>query len=109
MAYDEKLAGRVRKALARRRGVKEQKMFGGIAFMLRGHMCCGVLDNELMLRLGPELAAKALSRAHTRPVDFTGRVMKSMIMVAPAGHKTDASLKKWVAEAADFAVSLPPK
>ena len=84
-------------------------MFGGLAFMLRGHMCCGVLDDELMLRLGPDLAAKALNRAHTRPVDFTGRVMKSMIMVAPAGHKTDAALKTWVDEAAGFAASLPPK
>ncbi len=109
MAYDEKLAARVRKALGRRKGVKEQKMFGGLAFMLRGHMCCGVLDDELMLRLGPDLAAKALSRAHTRPVDFTGRVMKSMIMMAPAGHKTDAALKMWVDEAAAFVASLPPK
>ncbi len=109
MAYNEELATRVRKALARRKGTKEQKMFGGIAFMLRGHMCCGVLDDELMLRLGPELAAKALKRAHTRPVDFTGRVMKSMIMVDPAGYKTDASLRKWIGEAADFSASLPPK
>lgn len=109
MAYNEDLAARVRKALGRRKGVKEQKMFGGLAFMLRGHMCCGVLDDELMLRLGPDLAAKALNRAHTRPVDFTGRVMKSMIMVAPAGHKTDAALKTWVDEAAGFAASLPPK
>ncbi len=109
MAYNEELAARVRKAFGRRKGLEEKKMFGGIAFMLRGHMCCGVQDNELMLRLGPDLAAKALKRAHTRPVDFTGRVMKSMIMVAPAGHKTDAALKKWVTEAADFAKSLPPK
>ena len=109
MAYDEALAARVRKTLARRKGVKEQKMFGGIAFMLRGNMCCGVLENELMLRLGPDLAAKALGRLHTRPVDFTGKVMKSMIMVDAAGFKTDAALKKWVAEAADFAASLPRK
>ena len=109
MAYNEELATRVRKALGRRKGLTERKMFGGIAFMLHGHMCCGVQDDELMLRLGPDLAAKALSRAHTRPVDFTGRVMKSMIMVAPAGHRTDVSLKKWVVEAAAFAASLPPK
>ena len=109
MAYNEELATRVRKALGRRKGLKEQKMFGGIAFMLRGHMCCGVQDDDLMLRLGPDLATKALKRAHTRPVDFTGRVMKSMIMVAPAGHKTDAALKTWVVKAAAFAASLPPK
>ena len=60
MAYNEELATRVRKALGRRKGLKEQKMFGGIAFMLRGHMCCGVQDDDLMLRLGPDLATKAL-------------------------------------------------
>lgn len=67
MAYNEQLATRVRKALGRRKGLKEQKMFGGLAFMLRGHMCCGVQDDELMLRLGPDLAAKALSRATRGP------------------------------------------
>jgi len=109
VAYDEAVAERVRKALRRRKGVTERKMFGGIAFMLNGNMCCGVLERDLMLRLGDEGAAKALEERHTRPMDFTGKPLKSMVYVAPAGFRTDAALKAWVKRAADFARSLPPK
>ena len=109
MAYDEKLAERVRKALARRRGLTERKMFGGIAFMLRGNMCCGVQNDELILRLAPEEAERALRKAHTRPFDMTGRPMKGFVVVTPGGHKTSAALRKWVEQAARFARSLPAK
>ena len=76
MAYDEKLAARVRGALAGRGGVEEKKMFGGLTFMLRGKMCCGVLKGDLVLRVGPDRAAGALKSPHARPFDFTGRPMK---------------------------------
>jgi TfoX/Sxy family transcriptional regulator of competence genes len=109
MAYDEKLAERTRKALARRKTLTEKKMFGGIAFMLRGNMCCGVLNNDLILRLRPQQAEKALKKPHTRPFDFTGRPMKGFIVVADRGHKSDEALRKWVRQAADFASSLPAK
>ena len=109
MAYDEKLAARVRRALAGRRSVEEKKMFGGVAFMLRGNMCCGVLKENLILRVGPERAARALGSPHARPFDFTGKPMKGIIAVAPAGCRTAAALRKWVGLAADFALSLPPK
>jgi len=109
MAYDEKLAGRIRKALAGRRGLTERKMFGGIAFMLRGNMCCGVLNDDLILRLVPEQAEKAFMKAHTRPFDMTGRPMKGFVVVTSSGHKTAAALRRWVEQAADFARSLPAK
>lgn len=109
MAYDEQLADRVRKLLKRRKGFSERKMFGGICFMLQGNMCCGVIQSNLMLRLGAELAPHALKQPHTREMDFTGRPMKGMVYVEPAGHEEDDDLKSWVAQAAAFASSLPPK
>ena len=109
MAYSEALAERIRMILRSAKGVTERKMFGGIAFMLNGNMCCGVVHDELMLRLGPELASKALKSPHTREMDFTGRVIKSMLYVEPAGIRATASLAKWVGQAVDFASQLPPK
>ncbi|MDP2674691.1 MAG: TfoX/Sxy family protein [Dehalococcoidia bacterium] len=72
MAYDEELAERVRRALAGRKGISEKKMFGGIAFMLGGNMFCGIVKDQLMVRVGPERYDDALSRPHARPMDFTG-------------------------------------
>ena len=109
MAYSEELAARIRKALARRQGAAEKEMFGGITFMLRGHMCCGVVNDELVLRLGPEQGEKALKQLYTRKCDFTGRPLKGMVMVTPAGYKTDDALQQWVRQAADFVLSLPAK
>jgi len=109
MAYDERLAARVRKLLKRRKGFSERKMFGGICFMLHGNMCCGVVKTDLMLRLGPQRAPGALNEPHTRKMDFTKRPMKSMIFVEPNGHEDDEDLRSWVGQAAAFATSLPPK
>lgn len=109
MAYDEQLAARVRKLLKRRKGYSERKMFGGICFMLHGNMCCGVTHSDLMLRLGPERAPQALKQPHTREMDFTGRPMKGMVYVEPAGYEDDYDLKSWVTQSAAFASSLPPK
>ncbi len=108
MAYDERLADRVRDVLEGDPGVGERKMFGGIAFMVDGHMACGVAGDELMLRLGAEGAEAALRRRHVRPMDFTGRPMKGMVFVAPQGLR-GAALRRWVEAAAAFARTLPPK
>ena len=107
--YDEKLAERVRKTLAGRKGIMEKKMFGGVAFMLGGRMCCGVHKNELILRLDPERAEKALKSPGVRVFDITGRPSKGFVLVGPVGYRTDAALTKWVKQAADFAASLPAK
>ena len=109
MAYREELAARIREVLARRKGVAEKKMFGGLTFMLRGHMCCGVVNADLVLRLGPEQGEKALKQPYTRECDFTGRPLKGMIMVSPGGYQTDQALWQWVQQAADFVSSLPAK
>ena len=107
MAYDEKLAERVRKVLATRKGVTEKKMFGGLAFLLGGRMCCGVLNDDLVVRTGPERQAAALGRTHTRPMDFTGRPLTGFVYIGLRGVHTDAALAKWVREAVKYALSLP--
>jgi len=108
MAYDEHLADRVRAVVARGADVTERKMFGGLAFLLGGHMFAGVVGNELMVRVGYQAAQQALEHDYVREMDFTGRPMKNMIFVQPAGLRGTA-LRNWVTAAADHARSLPPK
>ena len=109
MAFDETLADRVRDLLAPRADLGERKMFGGIAFMIAGNMAVGVIDDDLMVRLDPADAERALAEPHTRPMDFTGKPMKGMIFVDSAGTASDEDLASWVDAGADFASSLPPK
>lgn len=108
MAYDENLAERVRHVLAGEPGLTERKMFGGLAFMLEGHMCCGIVGDDLMLRLGVEGAEAALAKQHVRPMDFTGKPSAAMVYVAPEGLRGRA-LRRWVEGASAFVRSLPPK
>lgn len=107
MAYDEQLAERIRDVLVGD-GVSERKMFGGIAFMVDGHMVCGIVGDDLMLRLGDEAADAALDRPHVRPMDFTGRPMSTMVYVEPAGVG-GVALARWVEQALAFTRTLPPK
>jgi len=109
MAYDEALADRVREELGARAGVTERKMFGGIAFMVGGNMAVGVIESDLMVRLEPSDAEKALAEPSTRPMDFTGKSMKGMIFVDAEGTESDEGLAGWVEAGADFAASLPLK
>jgi len=109
MAYDEALVGRLRAALRRRKGVTEKKMFGGVCFMVDGHMCCGVASKDLVLRLGEEGTTAALEEPHTRPFDLTGKKMKTMLYVSPEGLRSDDALKEWLDQALGFARSLPPQ
>ncbi len=84
-------------------------MFGGIAFMLAGNMAVGVIGEDLMVRLDPADAEKALGEPHTRPMDFTGKPMKNMAYVDAEGTASDEDLAEWVEAGADYAASLPPK
>lgn len=109
MAFDVKLADRIRERLGKRKGLIEKKMFGGIGFMLGGNMACGVHGQDMIVRVDPEETDKALSEPHTRRFDLTGRPMKGWILVEPKGVSTEALLGKWVGVGAKYAESLPPK
>jgi len=103
MAYDESLAHRVRVVLGQRDDVVEKKMFGGLAFMVGGHMACGVLRRDLIVRVGPDEGDGALAQPHVRPFDFTGRPSRGMVYVEPEGVTTDDDLRRWVAKGLAFA------
>jgi hypothetical protein len=109
MAFDEKLAERVRVQIARKSGVAEKRMFGGVAFLMHGNMAIGIHQNELIVRMSPEQAVEALGETGARVFDLTGRPMKGWLMIGPRGHKTPESLRKWVGRGLDFASSLPKK
>ena len=109
MAFDEHLADRIREALRNVPDVREQRMFGGLAFLVSGNMACGIVGDELMLRLGEHGADDALDEPHVRPMDFTGRPMRTMVYVARAGFATPNALRRWVDQGVAHAATLPPK
>ena len=109
MAYDEQFADRVRRLLTAFPGVAERKMFGGLAFLLRGNMCCGVVGDELMVRVGAESYEAALLEPHAREMDFTGRPIRGFIYVAGEGVASEGDLRAWVERGARYAESLPAK
>lgn len=109
MAFDEKLAARIRTALAGESGVVEKKMFGGLAFLFGGHMACGIVGEDLMVRVGPDGHERALAEPHARPMDFTGKPLKGMVYVAPEGVSTAKALRAWIDRALEHARTLPPK
>ena len=109
MAYDEQLAERIRDVVNDHPGITSKKMFGGIAFMLHGNMACGIVGEDLMVRVGPEAFEDALAQPGARPMDFTGRPMKGMVYVAPEAVSSRDDLAAWVGRGVDYAASLPPK
>ena len=109
MAFNESLAERIRHALARKKGIEEKKMFGGLCFLLNGHMLVGVWKNSLIARLGPEQGEEALLEPHVRKMDITGKPMKGWIMVEPEGVADNDQLKTWIQQAAKFVGKLPGK
>jgi TfoX/Sxy family transcriptional regulator of competence genes len=109
MAYDEGVAHRLRELFAGREDVTEMKMFGGIAFMVSGNMCCGIIGDALMARVGPEQYEEALALPHAREMDFTGKPMKGFVYVEPDGFEADEDLKAWVDRCEQFIAGLPAK
>ena len=109
MAYAENDGQRVRDALGDRDDVIEKKMFGGLCFMVRGHMAVGLTAAELMVRVGPDSWEDALAEEHAREMDFTGKSLKGFVYVDPAGWATKKDLAKWVARGVAFVETLPPK
>jgi TfoX/Sxy family transcriptional regulator of competence genes len=102
MAYDEELAGRVRAALADRTDVEEKKMFGGLSFMVAGQMCCGVLKNDLVVRIEPAEFDKLVAQPHVRPFDFTGRPMQGTVYVDNGTLADPEVLRTWVHCGTDY-------
>ena|SRR5579883_2396357 len=109
MAYDEKLAQRVREVLKGAKGLGEKKMFGGICFLLNGNMMGGVLKDDLIVKYDKSEHEKVISQKHVRPFDFPGKPMAGIAYVGPAGLKTKKDLAKWVEMGKAHAASLPQK
>jgi TfoX/Sxy family transcriptional regulator of competence genes len=96
MAYDEKLADRIRKILGKSKSIREQKMFGGLCFLVKGKMACGVLKSDLVVKIGKENHNKAMAYKHVRSFDFTGKPMAGIVYVSAAGLKSKKDLTKRV-------------
>ena len=109
MAYDEALADRVLRALSDQPDLVEKKMFGGVGYLLRGNMACGVNKDALIVRVGKEAYAQALTQPHAREFDMTGRPMTGWVAVGPEGCASDEDLWDWVQQGVRFALTLPPK
>ena len=108
MAYNLELAERIRSQL---KGVPfvEKKMFGGTGYLLHGNVACGILKDDLLVRVDPERYAALLKKAHTRPFAMSGKPMKGWLLVEPDGCKTERQLSAWIKQGVEFALTLPPK
>ncbi|MFI5766755.1 TfoX/Sxy family protein [Streptomyces sp. NPDC051563] len=109
MTYDEGLAQRIRERLGERSAVTEERMFGGLAFLLHGNMTLAVSGEEVAVRVGPDGSERALARPEARPMDFTGRPMRGWVTVSGPDLAKDSVLDHWITTAAAFADTLPPK
>jgi TfoX/Sxy family transcriptional regulator of competence genes len=112
MAFDQGLAQRIREVLAHPLGpadITEKKMFGGLAFLVKGNMFVGIVHEALMARVGLDAYERALAATHVRPMDFTGRPMKGYVFVDPEGLAEDSDLAGWVTLCLEFAGTLPVK
>lgn len=109
MSYDEKLFLRISGLLKSTKGIGPKKMFGGICFMHRGNMLCGIDGRRLMVRVGPDQYDAALKRKHARVMDITGKPMKGFVFASEGGYETDKALNEWLNLGLSFTATLPPK
>jgi TfoX/Sxy family transcriptional regulator of competence genes len=110
MAYDEDLANRIRELIAGGRDVSEQRMFGGLAFLVGGNMSVAASgQGGLMVRVDPAETAALVTEAHARPFEMRGRAMEGWLRVEPEGVRTRRQLEPWVKRGVAYARSLPPK
>jgi hypothetical protein len=110
MAYDEDLANRIRELVADEPGLTEQKMFGGLAFLIGGHMSVSASgQGGLLLRIDPEQTEELVAKPHAQPFVMRGRAMDGWLRVEPEGIKTKRQLERWVQRGVSYARSLPPK
>src|SRR5262252_11110040 len=109
MAFNEGLAERIRQGLARRKGIEEKKMFGGVGFLLNGNLLVGVWKDSLIVRRGPDEGEEALKEPHVSEFDITGRAMKGWVLVGPEAVKDDEQLRGWIMRAVKHVGDLPAK
>jgi hypothetical protein len=112
MAYDEQLANRIRQAFGIRSDITERKMFGGLAFLCRGRMCCGIIGSDLMVRIPDDEFDAVVRGRHVRPMDFTGKPLRGFVYVSPPGFRTAAALRTWLSRgerAAEKKATRPTK
>ena len=102
MPYDETLTGRIRETLGERSDITERRMFGGVAFLCNGRMCCGVAGPDLVVRVIESEIPRALARPHVRPMDLTGRPLRGFVFVSPGGCRTNQALQKWIEKGLRF-------
>ncbi len=102
MAYNEKLANRIRNALSAVKNTKEKEMMGGLTFMVNDKMCIGIIKDEMMCRIDPDLQETALEKPGCRIMDFTGRPMKGYVMVNESGMQTKKEFDYWIDLCLDF-------
>ncbi|MFE4858408.1 TfoX/Sxy family protein [Streptomyces sp. NPDC056670] len=110
MAYDEDLAERMRECMAAERGVSERLMFGGLAFLLQGHMCLAVSrQGGILVRVDPATSDRLVAAAKAEVAVMGGRPMRGWLRVAPENLRTKRQLAPWVRRGVDYARSLPAK
>jgi TfoX/Sxy family transcriptional regulator of competence genes len=111
MAYDDALADRVRMLIGRTHtNVEEKRMFGGLCFMVNGKMCVGVKQDEVMVRLDPEVSDNVLGRPGTHPMNHNGRIMKGFLFVDISTLDADSDLEYWITLALEYnKVAKPSK
>ena len=110
MAFDEELADRIRELVARERGVTERRMFGGLAFLVDGHMAVSASgQGGLLLRVDPDDTERLVAREHVDRFGMRGRSKDGWLRVDDAGLRTKRQLGGWVTRGVAYARSLPPK
>jgi TfoX/Sxy family transcriptional regulator of competence genes len=109
MAFDESLAQRVRELFTNRLGYEEKKMFGGIGFLLHGNMACGVIREDLIVRVGADNYTDALLKPDVELFDMTGKAMTGWVVVKEPGYRSDSDLNGWVTQGTEYSLSLPAK
>lgn len=112
MAYDEQLANRIRQAFGTQKDITERKMFGGLAFLYRGRMCCGIVGSDLMVRVPDDEFDAVMRGRHVRAMDFTGEPLRGFVYVSPAGFRTAAALQTWLSRAervAELKAAVPTR
>ena len=110
MAFDERLASRIRIILKNKKNIVEKDLFGTLCFMFNGNMlCCADNKSQLIIRVGSKQYDKALTHKHAREMDFTGRPLKGLVYVSSAGISNNNQLSQWINMGLNFNSSLPGK